>query len=255
LCRLPHATFRIYAELNDFLPPARKMVEFEHQFAGTVSVKDMFESLGQPHTEVDLVLANGESVDFTYAVGDGDRISVYPIFEALDITPVLRVRPEPLRQVRFVLDTHLGKLAAYLRLLGFDSLYRNDYADEELAEISASEGRVLLTRDRGLLKRSLVTHGYCVRAIESTAQLGEVVRRFDLCGPIRPFGRCLRCNGVLSDVSREAVTGLLPTATGGSYESYRQGSACGKLYWRGAHLPRLQLIIEGVRGACSEPSY
>ena len=183
---MSQVTFRFYAELNDFLPPPRRMVSFTHTFAGSVSVKDMIESLGVPHTEVDLILANGRSVDFTYLVAGGDRLSVYPVFESLDITPVLRVRPQPLRQTRFVLDTHLGRLASYLRLLGFDTLYRNDYADEELAHISSREKRILLTRDRGLLKRSEVTHGYCLRSTVSAEQLREVVQRFDLAGSARP---------------------------------------------------------------------
>src|SRR5262249_31383318 len=153
------ACFRFYAELNDFLPPGRRGVTFTYSFEGSPSIKDLIEALGVPHTEVDLILVNGESVDFAYRVREGDRISVYPVFESLDITPLLRVRPRPLRETRFVLDTHLGRLAAYLRLLGFDTLYRNDAGDDELARISSGEGRILLTRDRGLLKRSQVTHG------------------------------------------------------------------------------------------------
>jgi uncharacterized protein len=121
-----HVTFRFYAELNQFLPPPRRQVPAVRQLRERASVKDVIEAVGVPHTEVDLILVNGHSVDFAYRVQDGDRISVYPVFEALDITPVLRVRPKPLREPHFVLDTHLGKLAVYLRLLGFDTLYRND---------------------------------------------------------------------------------------------------------------------------------
>jgi hypothetical protein len=157
------AWFRFYAELNDFLPPARRMTAFEHPFLDAAPVKDMIESFGVPHTEIDLILANGASVDFAYLVQDGDHISVYPVFEALDITPVLRLRPQPLRESRFVLDAHLGRLAGYLRMAGFDTLYRNDFTDPELAYISHDEHRILLTRDIGLLKRSMVTHGYFVR--------------------------------------------------------------------------------------------
>src|SRR3990167_5219154 len=121
------ATFRFYGELNDFLPPASRGIAISRGFQGSTSVKDMIEALGVPHTEVDLILANGESVDFSYLVSDGDRLSVYPVFEAIDIRSLARVRPQPLRHTRFILDTHLGRLAAYLRLMGFDTLYRNDY--------------------------------------------------------------------------------------------------------------------------------
>src|ERR1051326_8223062 len=167
------ARFRFYAELNDFLPPNRRMVTFDCEFQGQQTVKHLIESLGVPHTEVDLVLVNGRSVDFAEIVQDGDNVSVYPVFEGFDIAPVSRVRPRPLRQTKFVLDTHLGRLAGYLRMLGFDTLYRNDYGDEELARISAEEHRILLTRDRGLLMRSLVTHGCFVRQTAVRRQFEE----------------------------------------------------------------------------------
>ena len=170
----------------------------------------MIEAIGVPHTEVDLILANGESVDFDYLVENGDYVSVYPVFESVDITPLLRVRPRPLRVVRFVLDVHLGRLATYLRMIGFDALYPADYRDEELARISAEEQYILLTRDRGLLKRGQVTHGYWVRATEPRRQLVEVLRRFDLFGQTAPFRRCLRCNSLLEPVRKEEIVGRLP---------------------------------------------
>jgi hypothetical protein len=211
-------------------------------------VKDLIEAIGVPHTEVDLILANGQSVGFDYAVRDGDRISVYPVFESLDITPILRVRPEPLRRTRFVLDTHLGRLAAYLRLVGFDALYRNDFSDEELADISRDERRILLTRDRGLLKRSRVTHGYCVRATDPRQQLGEICRRFDLHGAARPFTRCLRCNGLLHAVPKADVEYLLPPGTAERYEEYAQCESCGQVYWPGSHHRRMRHLVDDTLG-------
>ncbi len=189
------AFFRFYAELNDFLPPDKRQIEFIHSFEHRVSIEDMIESLGVPHTEVDLILVGGEPVDFSYIVSDGDRISVYPVFEALDVTPLVRLRTRPLRDVRFVLDNHLGKLATYLRLLGFDALYRNDYDDEALVQLSVEEKRILLSRDRDLLKRKQITHEYCVQATDPEQQLIEVIRRFDLAKAAKPFNRCLPCNG------------------------------------------------------------
>jgi len=242
-----HVYFRFYAELNDFLRPDRRMVTFCHPLEGRASVKDVIESLGVPHTEVDLILANGESVDFSYGVQDGDRISVYPVFETVDITPLVRLRPRPLREPRFVLDAHLGRLAAYLRMLGFDALYRNDYDDEELARISSTEGRILLTRDRGLLKRSVVTHGYCVRETDPRQQLVEILRRFDLFGAIAPFHRCLRCNGLLQPVSKEAISDRLPPRTRQHYDEFRICQDCGQVYWKGSHYERMQRFIERVR--------
>ncbi len=241
---MKHAAFRFYAELNDFLPPDRKMVSLDYPFLVSGSVKDMIEAFGVPHTEVDLILVNGESVDFSHPVQDGDRISVYPVFESLDITPLVHVRPRPLRQTRFVLDTHLGKLAVYLRMVGFDTLYRNDYADETLARISSGEGRILLTRDRGLLKRSVVTHGYWLRATDPRQQLVEVVRRFDLFRAIAPFQRCLRCNGLLEPVAKKAVSNRLQPKTRQYYDEFSICKTCDRVYWKGSHYQRMQGFIE-----------
>jgi uncharacterized protein with PIN domain len=229
------------------------MLTFAQPFEGRASVKDMIEALGVPHTEVDLIVANGTSVDFAYIVKDADRVSVYPVFESIDITPVLRLRSRPLRVTRFVLDIHLGKLAAYLRMLGFDTLYRNDYQDEELARLSRDQNRILLSKDRGLLKRSLVTHGYCVRATAPPAQLIEIVRRFDLSGSAEPFRRCLRCNGLLRCVSKEAIVDRLLPATIQYFSDFRQCQGCDRLYWKGSHYERMRQVVEqALKSACPQ---
>ncbi|HZZ86145.1 MAG TPA: Mut7-C RNAse domain-containing protein [Anaeromyxobacteraceae bacterium] len=242
---MSRARFRFYAELNDFLPRERRFVELEHTFLGRPSVKDVIESLGIPHTEVDLVLADGESVDFSWRLHDGARVSVYPMFEAIDVAPLARVRPAPLREVRFVLDGHLGRLARHLRMLGFDARWRIDASDDELARVSADEHRVLLTRDRGLLKRRIVTHGYWVRATDPRAQLAEVVRRLDLSRLIAPFQRCLRCNEPLAEVAKEEVEAELPPAVRLRHTSFRRCPACRRVYWAGSHHSRMtQLVSE-----------
>lgn len=241
---MPTVWFRFYAELNDFLPPARRQVRFSYACSLAESVKHAVEALGVPHAEVDLILVGGQAVDFTYLLRDGDEISVYPMFEALDISPLARLRPEPLRQPRFVLDTHLGRLAAYLRLLGLDALYRNDYPDPELARISQEEVRILLTRDRGLLKRSQVTRGYCLRSDQPRTQLLEVVRRFDLRRSFQPFRRCLRCNGPLAAVEKSAVLDLLPERTRQFYEVFFRCQVCGQVYWKGSHYRHMQQLVE-----------
>ncbi len=250
---MPHATFRFYAELNDFLPPARRRMEFAHAFHEPVSIKDVIESLGVPHTEVDLILINGSPVDFGHPVRDGDGISVYPVFESLDIHPLLRLRPEPLRRPAFVLDGHLGRLAAYLRLLGFDTLYRNDFDDGEIARISAGEQRILLTRDRGLLKRSVVTRGYCLRAVLPREQIREVVARFDLAQSAVPFRRCLACNALLQPVEKQAILERLPAGTREGCDEFHQCQGCGKIYWPGSHFARLQTIVRDALEKSDRP--
>ena len=245
---MARATFRFYAELNDFLPPSRRQ-EFSYEFQRRAAVKDLVEALGVPHTEVDLILVNGVSVDFAYPVQDGDRVSVYPTFESLAVEPAVRLRPGPLREPRFVLDVHLGKLSTYLRLLGFDTLYRNDYSDAELARISSEEGRLLLTRDRGLLKRGMVSHGYYVRATEPFAQLVEVLRRLDLFGAVRPFHRCVKCNGTVEPVAKESVLEALLPKTRLYYDDFYRCVACGRVYWRGSHYERMERLVDRVRQA------
>ncbi len=240
------AVLRFYAELNDFLPPEKRQTAFSHKFFGQPSVKDMIESLGVPHTEVDLILAEDRSVDFNYRVNDGDRISVFPMFEAIDISKVLKVRPEPLREPRFVLDTHLGKLANYMRMLGFDTLYKNNYDDETLALISTKQRRILLTRDRGLLKRSVVTHGYLVRADDPREQVKEVLQRFDLHGAIKPFSRCMRCNGKLLEAAFEEVKEQLPPRVRKFASEYKRCSDCSQVYWKGSHYKAMKKFIEDL---------
>ena len=240
---------RFYAELQDCLPVASNCHwpgGFDHTFSGQVSVKDMVESLGVPHTEVDLILANGDSVDFSYRVRDGDRISFYPRFESIDIGPILRVRPRPLPELRFVLDVHLGKLASFLRLLGFDSLYRRDFEDASLVRLSNAERRMLLTRDRGLLKRSQVTYGYWIRETSPRLQLIEVVRRFGLWDRLEPFGRCLRCNGAIESIPSDEVASRLLPRTLEHYREFRWCPKCERVYWKGSHHDRMQGFLEEV---------
>ncbi len=248
------ATFRFYAELNDFLSPSRRGIAFEHVFFGRPSVKDVIESFGVPHSEVDLVLINGESVDFTAAVPDGSRVSVFPVFESIDIAPIARVRPEPLRETRFVLDVHLGRLTAYLRMAGFDVFWRNDSHDEELARISQADRRILLTRDRDLLKRSAVTHGYWMRQAQPRRQLFEVLQRFDLFRSISPFTRCLRCNDLLHPVDKSQIESKLPPRVRERHTEFRTCPSCHRIYWRGTHHQRMkELIAEtGARASRQE---
>ncbi len=243
---MPVVHMRFYAELNDFLSPTQRGKTFLHRIEGRVSIKDMIESLGVPHTEIDLILVHGVSVDFSYTVRPGDRISVYPVFEALDISPVLRLRPRPLRQSRFVLDVHLGKLARYLRLMGFDSLYRNDFSDDELAALSCRESRILLTRDRGLLKRNVVTHGYCVRDTRPQKQLLEILHRFDLFNSIRPFERCLQCNGRLEAIDKKSIQHRLGPTTRQHFTEFRTCAICHRIYWPGSHHQRMQEFIHAL---------
>lgn len=235
---MKRAFFRFYAELNDFLPPEERGRTLLYAFQGEPAVKEAIEALGVPHVEVELIVVNGESVDFGYRLRDGDRVAVYPVFESLDISPILKVRPEPLRRIAFAADAHLGKLARLLRLLGFDTVHSPAISDAELVAL-AREGRILLTRDRELLKHGAVTHGYWVRSTVPLEQAREVVRRFDLGGRIAPFTRCLGCNGVLRLLPPEEGRRRAPPKVAAWCTAYLECPSCGRLFWPGTHYPRL----------------
>jgi len=239
-------TLRFYEELNDFLAPALRRRDIVHACSRRTSVKDLIESFGVPHTEVELILVNGVSVDFSCLVRPDDRISVYPVFEALDVSPLIRLRPAPLRSPRFIVDVNLGRLARYLRLLGFDCLYSNDLDDAGVARISVAESRIVLTRDRALLRQRIITHGYFVRADQPRTQVREVLARLDLHRLVRPFTRCTRCNGRLEAVDRQAVLEQLQPRTRLYYREFRRCSGCGQVYWKGSHFTRAERLVEDI---------
>jgi hypothetical protein len=239
-------TFRFYEELNDFLAPARRRRAFALPCARAATAKHMIEALGVPHTEVELILVNGESVDFDHLLQDGDRVAVYPRFEALDITPLLRVRARPLRVTRFVADAHLGGLAHLLRMTGFDTLYDNHFDDGDIEAIAAREERIVLTRDRELLKRRGITHGCYVRALKSADQLREIFARLDLAGSARPFTRCLCCNVPLRDVDKALVLEKLPPSVRNRHDRFSTCDRCQRVFWEGSHWQRMRALVDGI---------
>jgi uncharacterized protein with PIN domain len=238
------ASVRFYGSLNDFLPAARRQATLVYAFDSSPSVKDLVEALGVPHPEIDLLIVDGRSVDFSYRVRDGDRVAVYPLIGAFDLGDAVRLRPPPQAEPRFISDVHLGRLTAYLRLAGFDAKYRNDYSDDEIVAISRSEDRVLLTRDLGVLKHGIVMRGYFVRGTQPARQLVEVLRHFDLVTGAAPFSRCLRCNSRLHVVAKDRVQHLLPGRTRECYREFSRCPTCSRIYWQGSHYSRMRLFIE-----------
>lgn len=240
------ATFRFHGGLNDFLPRQQRHSAIEHVFSWRASVKDMLESLGPPHTEVSLLTANDVSVGFDHIVQDGDVIDAWDVAAAPPrADAVILVPPYPHRP-RFVLDQHLGRSAAYLRLLGFDTLYRNDYDDEELARVSDEEVRILLTRDIGLLKRGRVTYGYFVRSTDPLVSLREIARRFQLGPHVQPYRLCMKCNGVLAQVEKSQILALIPADTAAAFQMFHQCQSCGQVYWKGAHHSKMEKLVQEV---------
>lgn len=239
-------TIRFYEELNDFLSSERRKVDFAQTIFRGQTVKDLIESLGVPHTEVDLIQVNGDSVNFSYQLKHGDRISVYPVFERFDILKVTRLRPEPLRKIRFILDCHLAKLAHYLRMLGFDSLHQNHYEDPEIAEIAVCEKRIVLSRDRRLLMRRNITHGRYVRNTEPLKQLQEIVDWLDLFSSMKPFTRCINCNGLLHEANKDSIADQIKADTRQYYQQFWQCDECRQIYWKGSHYHKMEKIISSL---------
>lgn len=206
----------------------------------------MIEALGVPHTEVELILVDGVSVDFSHRLRDGEHVSVYPSFASLDVEPLRRLRPEPPDVRRFIADAHLGQLAKHLRMFGFDVLYRNDYSDAEVARIAAEEGRIVLTRDRDLLIRKEIVHGCYLHAVSCEAQLIEVLTRYRLAAHARAFSRCLTCNGVLRVVGKGDVEHRVPQHSRDAYEQFFECEGCAQVYWEGSHVERMRLRVDSM---------
>jgi uncharacterized protein len=241
-----HARIRFYGDLGALAWNADRDGSAGVPVERPRSVKDAVEACGVPHTEVDLLLVNGVSVPFDALLEPGDRVAVYPPFRSLDVDAVSLVRPAPVPP-RFVLDVHLGRLAALLRLVGFDTHYANDLDDDELAARAAAGPRWLLTRDRGLLMRRVITHGYLVRATQPRQQLNEVAQRFGLGSALAPFTRCARCNGLLAPVAKAVINHRLEPATRAEHDTFVQCRDCRQVYWRGSHTAALARIIAEVR--------
>ena len=243
---------RLYEELNDYLPRDRRKRTFAFEVADGAILGEVVDGLGVPRDAIDLALVDSEAVGFDHRVRDGDRIALYPIFESLDVGPVTALPGRPLRESRFVLDVHLGRLARYLRLLGFDAVYRRDFDDDELAAISRSEGRILLSRDGPLVARRELDHAYLVPSEFPLEQAVEVVRRCDLAGQVRPFSRCLVCNGEVAAVAVADVTEPLPEWVRATHEEVRRCAGCGRVYWRGGHWQRMQRLVDAILRAAED---
>jgi uncharacterized protein len=239
------AEFRFYEELNDFLPPEQRKRTTHYRFSGHPGIKDPIEVFGVPHTEVELIIVNGQSVGFDYQLQAGDRVAVYPVFESLDISPLLKLREIPMGKPRFILDVNLGKLARRMRLLGFDCLYRNNYRDPDVVNIAVNEQRIVLTRDRRLLYFKLISHGYWVRAVDVGSQVDEVLHRFGLHNSIQPFTRCLVCNGLQAPVAKQDILDRLELKTRLYYDVFHRCTDCQRIYWEGSHIENMRQRYAG----------
>lgn len=232
-----NARFEIPPELRFLLKRALRTEIFDSAFTGPQSAKHLVESLGIPHTEISFIRVNGERCSLDHLVQDGDCIQVFS--QSANNAYIDRNPGEP----RFVLDGHLGRLAAYLRMLGLDCLYRNNYTDAELVQVSVNEGRILLTRDRRLLMHKTIQHGCLLCSLDPGDQLTEIIQRFDLKNWIKPFQRCLRCNHVLQPVDKEVILDRLQPLTIQYFDEFHLCPGCNHIYWKGSHYERMLPLV------------
>ena len=248
---MPGVTIKYYEELNFFLPEEMRRTDITVPFNSRRSVKDLIESMGVPHVEVDMILVNGKSVDFNYILCDGDVISVFPVYGAIDISGVDHLAWSPLDDTRFILDVHLRKLARMMRLLGFDADYEDDRDDDQLAVLSAVENRILLTCDRRLLMRKIVTRGIIVRSRMPDKQIIEVITRLQLRGLVNPLTRCIECNGIIRDIDIDApeytmLKSGIPDGVLTWCTDYYICTSCGRVYWKGSHYDKLKARVKKI---------
>jgi len=238
-----------YGDLPLFVRPRRGRTVVERQLREKTSVKDAIEACGVPHPEIDLILVNQQPVDFTNLLQSAATIEVFPVPAPPQLYPASRLQRRG--RERFVADGHLGKLTRDLRLLGIDVAYAPQASDRELVALSGNDDRALLTRDRPLLMHAAVRDGYYPRSQLAEEQTREVINRFELRPAIRPFARCLRCNGLLAGVEKGEVIAQLEPLTKIYYEAFRRCGQCGQIYWGGSHFEKLQARIDRLLAGLS----
>jgi uncharacterized protein with PIN domain len=238
------AFFRFHGELEDFLVPHRRKQTLAYHFRGHPGIKDPIETFGIPHSEVAMIEVDGKAAGYKYQLQPNDCVEVYPLACAGAYgTGQKLFNGDP----RFVVDTNLGKLARWLRLLGFDTCWQNNYADSEVVRLGVEEERIILTRDRRLLFHKVIVHGFWVRAVIPMAQIQEVMQRIGLVHHIHPFHRCLECNGLIHPVAKSAVINKLEPLTRKYYDEFFQCKCCSQIYWKGSHYLNLVQKLDQLK--------
>jgi uncharacterized protein len=238
--------FRFYEELNRYLPKGKRKVWFEYFFSGVISIQKVFLSMEIPVDEIDLILVNEKSQRLNYILQDGDRISVYPVFELFDLSVISQLRGQPLRSPTFICDVHLGRLCKYLRMLGLDTLYSNHFTPDEMIVISFQEKRIILSRNYQLVRHKRVTHAYWIRSSNPLEQIKDLINKLDLSNWINPFSCCLNCNHQIVPVDKGEILPRLQERTAKFYNEFFICTACGQIYWKGSHFENMFDLIHHV---------
>ncbi len=248
--------FKFYGNLNDHLPLRKRVGSYSADVTPRSSVKDAIQSQHIPWVEIDFLKVNGNAVPLTILLHENDEIEVWP----KDYLPIgdLPIGDSPISDslilpytnpISFLLDVHLGKLAGYMRLCGFDTAYFNyDIGDSELVKQAAEENRVLLSCDRFLMMRKQLIWGYVVRNRDPKKQLVEVLEYFDLNDKTDPFRRCMSCNGELIKADESIIEQKAPPKVLKRFKDhlflYRECILCKKLFWPGDHYVKMLHLLD-----------
>lgn len=248
-----HITIRFHHYLRPLLYPIyRKDGLVELNIRPWASIKDVVESLQVPHPEIGMLLICGKQVGFSYQVRKEDFIDVLPLAPPVDPCKPTFLRPEVLTELKFMVDVNVARLGALLRMAGFDTAYMPNLSDTDIAKAAESEGRVLLSRDRGLLKRKIINHGHLVRSQRPEEQLAEIVHLYDLGELLQPFSRCMQCNGLLATVEKSMVFDRLEPLTRKYYKTFYLCSSCDKIYWAGSHKKGMDTILATLKDSVKQ---
>jgi uncharacterized protein len=241
-----NVTFKFQGNLKDHLPLTKRVGSYSTVVTPRSSVKDAIQSQHVPRVEIDYLKVNGKVAPFTILLHENDEIEVWPKnnFENGD-----RLIPPYSNPISFLLDVHLGRLAGYMRLCGFDTAYFNiDISDTELVKQATLENRILLSCDRFLMMRNNLKWGYVVRSRDPKKQLIEVLKYFDLKDKSEPFIRCMSCNGELIKAKIGTIENKAPPRVLKRFEDhahlYTECDSCGKLFWPGDHYTKMVVLLE-----------
>lgn len=233
-----------HGNLKTLLPPRKRMAtSVDYLLTRRASIKDIIESLRIPHSEIGHIMRQGEELSFSTIPATHERIDIHPIRAPFDVRIPTRLRPEPFDDVRFLVDINVGKLTSLLRMAGFDTASTAGLSSQEIAEKAIREQRILLSRNRDLLKLRAIVFAHLVRTQQPLKQLSEVLHLYGLTQDVHPFSRCLRCNILLEPVNKAEIMARLEPLTKQYYDRFYRCSACDRIYWRGSHHEHMLEVI------------
>lgn len=221
--------------------------EIDYPLTRRASIKDIIEALHIPHTEISSIFLNDTEISFSHIPAAGEKLLLHSFSPGTDVTRPTLLRPDPLPTTSFIVDINVGKLARLLRMSGINTLYDPQLQEKDLARLAADDRRILLSRNRDLLRRKSILWGHLVRAEQPEKQLTEVMTLFELHDAIQPFSRCLQCNALLEPVEKSAILHRLEPLTKKYYRKFHICPDCEQIFWRGSHHKQMEELIKRVR--------